>query len=60
MIPVAFRWMVEITNDSGATVYDRPGGGDEVRRLERGDKIYYGGETREVNGYKWYKISDVG
>lgn len=54
----AFLWIVEITNDSGATVYNSPDGGDKVKTLKRGDKKHYAGETREVNGYKWYKISE--
>jgi hypothetical protein len=53
----AFRWMVEVTSGSGATVYTSPGGGHKVGTLPQGDKVHYAGETREVNGEKWYKIS---
>lgn len=60
MIPVAYRWMVQITGESGAIVYDNPGGGHQLRKLSKGTRIRYAGETREVNGEKWYKISDRG
>ncbi|ENK1242297.1 SLAP domain-containing protein [Clostridium botulinum] len=60
MIPVAYRWMVRITGESGAIVYDNPGGGHQLRKLSKGTTIRYAGETREVNGEKWYKISDRG
>ncbi|GAA0714468.1 hypothetical protein GCM10008904_30080 [Paraclostridium ghonii] len=57
-VPVAFRWVVEVTSGSGAAVYSSPGGGHEVVKLTSGAKVLYGGETREVNGEKWYKISE--
>ncbi|NFA59134.1 SLAP domain-containing protein [Clostridium sporogenes] len=60
MIPVAYRWMVQITGESGAIVYDNPGGGHQLRKLSKGARIRYAGETRNVNGEKWYKISDRG